>query len=115
MESVLALGGAFLQTPNSGFFAPYIFMLDDIEDPFYQAVVTGENVRLREEASSKSKIISSLNWNLVDIVMLDEYTEETINGETHYWVKVKTHDGQTGFVYGKYVRTPVDYRAGFKK
>ena len=115
LETVLSLGGAFFDETENSFYAPYIFMLEDIDDPYTQAVIIGEKVRLREEPSSKAKIINSLNWNLVEFVNQDEYTEETINGETHFWQKVKTTNNETGFVFGKYVRSPIDFRVGFSK
>ena len=115
LEAILKLGGAFFDETENSFYAPYIFMLEDIDDPYTQAVIIGEKVRLREEPSSKAKIINSLNWNLVEFVSQDEYTEETIDGETHFWQKVKTTNNETGFVYGKYVRSPIDFRVGFSK
>lgn len=115
LEEVLMLGGGFSEFSKRGFYAPYVFVLEDIDDPYSQAVIIGENVRLRDQASSKGKIIGSLGWDLVEIIYEDELPEETINGETHFWQKVKTAQGQTGFVYGKYTRLPIDYRAGFSQ
>ncbi len=115
LETVLQLGGGFAEYRKIGFYAPYIFVLEDIEDPFEEAIIIGERVRLRDQPSGKSKITGSLSWDLVNLVQHDEYVEETIGGETYPWIKVKTNSGETGFVFGKYVRSPIDFRAGFAK
>ena len=115
LETILGLGGAFWDETKSSFYAPYIFMLEDIDDPYMQGVIIGENVRLREQAGSNSKIIGALSWDLVEFVEQDDFVEETINGETHPWKKVKTSKGEIGYVYEKYVRSPIDFRAGFSK
>ena len=115
MEAILRLGGAFYDKNNNSFYAPYLFMLEDIDDPFTQSIVVGEKVRLRDKASSSGKIITLLNWDLVEFVHQEEQFEETIGGEKHFWQKVKTENDATGFVYGKYVRSPIDFRAGFTK
>jgi len=88
MEDLLHLGGAFSDKNNASFYAPYLFMLEDIDDPFTQSVVVGEKVRLRDKASSSGKIITTLNWNLVEFVHQEEQVEETISGEKHFWQKV---------------------------
>lgn len=115
MEEILILGGGFLDFSKKGFYAPFIFILEDIDDPYTQAVIIGEKVRLRDQPSSQGKIIGSLGWDLVEIINDSEQPEETINSETHLWQKVKTVRGETGFVYGKYIRSPIDFRAGFKQ
>ncbi len=113
--AILKLGGGFGNWDPDHFYAPYIFVLEDIDDPYTGAIVTGENVRLRAGPSSKSDILGSLSWDLVEIQDQAEYANETIGGESHVWQKVKTAKAETGFVYEKYLRTPVDYRAGFVK
>ncbi len=115
LEEILVLGGGFSVFDKIGFYAPYIYVLDDIEDPFTQVVIIGENVRLRDQPSSKGKVIGSLSWDLADLLSEESSIEETINGETHLWQKVKSVNGETGYVYGKYIRSPIDFRAGFKQ
>ncbi len=113
-KAVLSLGGGFGDPSKTAFYAPYIMLLRDIEDPYNQSIVIGENVRLREQPASNSNIIASLSWNLVTMIPQTDFHEETIGGETHSWQYVKTHDGKTGYVFGKYIRSPNDFRAGFQ-
>ena len=113
LETILSLGGAFWDETKNSFCAPYVFMLDDIDDPYNQAVIVGEKVRLREQPNSNAKITSSLSWDLVEFVDQEDFVEETINGETHPWKKIKTSTNQVGYVFAKYIRSPIDFRAGF--
>ncbi len=115
MKEVLMLGGGFLSFNKTSFYAPYIFILKDIEDPYSQAVIVGENVRLRDQPHRQGKIIGSLSWDLVEVIYEEGSIEEIINGETHFWQKVKNASGEAGYVYGKYIRSPIDFRAGFSQ
>ncbi len=110
----LELGGSFSSYQNKKRYgAPYVYMLEVFEDVFFEGVVIGDNVRLREKPSSDAKIVGSLSWDHVKIENEDNATKETINGEENYWLKLKTLKGEKGYAYGKYVRTPIDYRIGF--
>ena len=115
LSQVLNLGGAFSENSNLQFCAPYIFNLNDIEDPFEQGIILGEGVRLREAPELNAKIITALNWEKVDLLAQSAPKKESINGETHYWQKIKTNKDITGFVFGKYLRVPVDYRICWEK
>ncbi len=115
LGSVLKLGGAFGQHSNYQFCAPYISNLEDIQDPFEEGVVIGEGVRVRAHPNSKAKVLKSLSWEKVEILMQVNAQTEVIDGEKHYWQKINTSEDLEGFVYGKFIRTPVDYRAWFEK
>lgn len=116
LGDVLKLGGAFGKNSNYEFCAPYLFFtVDDFEDPFTQGVITGEGVRIRAEANSTSKVIANISWEKVNLMYQDRAKEETIDGESYSWKKIQLADGQEGFVYGKFLRVPVDYRIWLKK
>ena len=113
LRRCLELGGGFGQ--SSGFFAPYLFVSEGLGDPYESGVIVGENVRLRDQPSTKGKILASLSWDLVEVQYTDNAVQETIDGETEYWVPINTANGEKGYVFGKYLRTAVDYRIGFQK
>ncbi len=111
----LELGGAFYDGDKNAFFAPYVFLSEEL-DPFENGVVIGDNVRLREATGSSSKVVGSLSWDKFTLVEYEgDYEVEEINGESFPWIPVKTDNGEQGFVFAKYLRTPGDYRAGFSK
>lgn len=99
---------------NKRFVAPYVFSLDFISDPFQEGVIIGDNVRLRDAPGTDSNIIGGLSWDHYSVLETSD-TQEEIGGESHYWVKLKTMKGEEGYVYGKYTRSPIDFRAFFAK
>ena len=108
-------GGAFIDPNNQLFIAPYQSVIDDFEDPFSEGVIIGTDVRLREAPSTKSKVLDALDWDKVSIIYENNAQEETIGDETHYWQKIKTAKGQTGYVWGKYLGYSAGYRTAFEK
>ena len=114
LDKVLSNGGTFSDQGNM-FTAPYTFAnWPPSVDAFTHLVVDGAGVRLRKNPSLQSDILANLNH---DIVLLVENTDEklTIDGETFPWVKVKTLNDEEGYVWGKYLISAIDYRAGFRK
>lgn len=111
---VLDGGGAF-QNGGKTFIAPYVFATwPDSEDAFDQVAITGAGVRVRSQPNLQSRIITSLSYSVVEFVQRTDQ-ELTIDAETHSWMKIKTPDGQEGFVWGKYVASPIGFRAGFER
>jgi hypothetical protein len=118
---VITNGGSFLKTTpktsgkNSIFFAPYVFQAfpEDL-DVFKHSVVIGKNVNLRKDGKADAPVIAVLSYN---IVMVDE--ENSIEGRgkdgVMDWYAVETLGGKKGFVKAEYVRSPVNFRAGFEK
>jgi hypothetical protein len=94
------------------FTAPYIFegFPGDL-DSFEHGVVFGTNVNLREKPSVDSKVVAQLSHNVVRI----EETKLTEDDGRPDWYRVKTLGGKAGWVKGDYIRSPIDYRAGFEK
>lgn len=73
------------------------------ETPDIDLKIIGDVVNVRENPSTKAKIISSLKFG--DMVKLLEVTKriETIYETEAPWVRVLTPDGKTGFIFGSLV------------
>lgn len=115
LESILKMGGVFEE--DGSFSAPYTFAkFPDDADGFESVVCISSNVFLRASPSSASHIIKKLCYDIVTFA--DEkngkYDYWRIKGKTG-WLKVKTHEGEEGYVSNKYIRSPIDYRAAFVK
>lgn len=110
----LELGGGFDNYNNkTRFTAPYLFLLDVFDDPFTEGVIVGDNVRLRNGQGLDSKIVGSLSWDHVTFSFDNDAKMDTIGGVADYWMNVKTLSGESGYVFGKYARSPIDYRVAF--
>lgn len=113
IHDVLELGGTF--DGNDRFYVPYIFStFPEQYDPFEFCAITGEAVRMRDQPSLEGKVIAALSYEIVKYLDASAETE-TINGEKHQWMKVMRANDQEGYIYGKYVRSPIDYRMGLEK
>lgn len=108
LGTVLAMGGIFLDRET--FSAPYIFSAwpDAIDAFFHVATVTPTELRARPAADAAS--LRALPANLV-LQLADTGTEVLPDG----WMKVIEASGKSGYVEGKAVRSPIDFRAGFQK
>lgn len=116
MATCLELGGKFNNYDGrTRFAAPYIYMLEVFDDPYQEGIIVGEKVRLRDAPGLKSKVIGSLSWDYYIRSNVENYEEEEIDGEKHAWIKLKTLNGESGYVFGKYARSIIDYRVGFVK
>ncbi|MEQ1603527.1 MAG: SH3 domain-containing protein [Pyrinomonadaceae bacterium] len=111
---VVKNGGAFEKGGTSSFMAPYTFSSwpDDV-DGFEYHVIFGNNVNLRREPDMTAEIVGKLSYNVVKI------EPETVpkSGKSEYpdWWQVTTLGGLTGYVKREFVRSHIDYRAGFVK
>jgi len=115
--AVIRNGGAFSgegRNKMNLFTAPYTFSNwpDDI-DGFEYHVIFGNRVNLREGPSMTAAVIGQLSYNIVKID--DPASVMKPGGEGLDWAKVETLGGKTGFVKGEFVRSHIDYRAGFEK
>ncbi len=108
-------GGDF---DNKLFTAPYTFSSwpDDV-DGFDYNVIFGNNVNLREAPSADAKVIGKLSYNVVkvDFEKSAKVGKPGTDQEKVTWYQVTTMGGLTGFVSSEYVRSHIDYRAGFEK
>lgn len=113
--TVLTSGGTFDKRRRNAFYAPYLFTTfpDDIDQFEYQAIF-GNNVNLREKPDLNAPIVASLSYNVVKIDYQNSIRSPK-NDEEVLWLKIETLGGKKGFVKPEYVRSSIDYRAGFEK
>lgn len=95
------------------FTAPYSFdgFPSDL-DAFEHDVIFGNNVNLRETPAMDGKVVDRLSYNVVINV---ETRVKPGTNDVPDWIQIKTLGGKTGWVKAEYVRSPIDYRAGFEK
>lgn len=113
---VIINGGSFVKAGKSSiFFAPYVFgsFPEDL-DAFEHRVIIGNNVNLRKEGNINAPVVALLSYNIVKV---DEDSSIEGRGKDGVmdWYAVETLGGKRGFVKAEYVRSPVEYRAGFEK
>jgi hypothetical protein len=111
---VIKNGGAFDKGSKTSFMAPYTFSSwpDDV-DGFDYEVIFGKNVNLRKEPNMNAEVVSKLSYNVVEV----EYetlgkSDKSVDPE---WLPVTTKGGLKGFVKSEFVRSHIDFRAGFTK
>lgn len=116
LESVLQQGGTFSSAGGRrSFTAPYTFSnWPDQYDAFEYMVVQGTGVRFRALPELNGKIITNLSHDIVKILDRNG-PEQTIGGETHNWAQVESLDGEMGYVWGKFLQSPIDFRARFEE
>ena len=111
---VIKNGGAFDKTDKTSFMAPYTFTAwpDDV-DGFEYEVIFGNNVNLRKEPNMKSEVVAKLSYNVVKIQL--ELVPKSGKSEYPGWWLIKTLGGLEGYVKKEFVRSHIDFRAGFTK
>ncbi len=116
LRNVLQLGGTFEGENRNVFSAPYVFStFSQGYDAHEYGAIVGEGVRVRNAPKRNGKIVRSASYDIVRLIYEKDLPIERIGGEKHPWVKVQFSDDTEGYVYGKYVRGQVDYRAFFEK
>jgi hypothetical protein len=113
---VITNGGDFtFSDDNKIFYAPYTFngFPADI-DSFDYSAIFGNNVNLRADPDPKSKPVARLSYNIVRVDYQNSVKKSGSEDE-YTWLKIETLGGKKGFVSAEYVRSPIDYRAGFQK
>lgn len=106
LGTVLALGGKF--TDRTTFNAPYISAAwPEQFDGFEYIAVVGKDVRLREKASTNSKVIATVSYVILPLAPEGQWKEQ--------WTKVKAPNGKPAYIASAYIRSPVGYRAFFEK
>lgn len=111
---VIMNGGGFSKEGRTKLFvAPYTFSdwPEDL-DGFDHHAIFGNNVNLREKPSTDSRVIGQLSFN---VVRVDGDASVVDTKGKYTWVKVTTLGGKTGFVNAEFIRSPIDFRAGFEK
>jgi hypothetical protein len=102
LARMLALGGTL---KDGNYSVPYVIdrFPEDL-DAFDHAAITGRGVWLRSGASTSSRGIRKLDYEIVRVQSMEDD-----------WWPVETLDGKRGFVSAKYVQSPVGWRAYFSK
>lgn len=115
LGTVLNNGGVFDKENSNTFYAPYLFSVfpEDIDAFEYQAIF-GNNVNLRAKPDINSPIVASLSYNIVKTDWEKSIKSKTNQNEA-LWLKIETLGGKKGYVKPEFVRSSIDYRAGFEK
>ncbi|MDI6757498.1 MAG: SH3 domain-containing protein [Endomicrobiia bacterium] len=115
LEYILNLGGAFEK--DGSFNAPYTFAgFPDFADGFESVVCVSSNVFLRASPSASGPVVKKLCYDILTFAddRNGKYDYWRVKGKAG-WLKVRTRQGEEGYVLNKYVRSPIDYRASFSK
>ena len=115
-QPVIRNGGTFsVEGRQKLFWAPYTFMsFPEGLDGFEHEAIFGSNVNLREKPIANAAVITTLSYNIVKVDY--QKSVKLRNSESEYdWLKIETLGGKKGYVKADYVRSPIDYRAGFEK
>ena len=114
VAQLLRLGGTFGES-KSEFWAPYVFSRfpDDYSGFDFSAIIA-KDVRVRSEPNDKAPMITSLSYDIVLNLSGGDLPEPKSKTDPA-WVRIRLPDGREGFVSAQFIRSPTDYRAGFKK
>lgn len=112
---VLTHGGTFDKDNKGIFYAPYLFTnFPDSVDEFEHQAIFGNNVNLRSKPDLNSPVVTSLSYNIVKTDYQNSIKSPT-NRNEFLWLKIETLGGKKGFVKPEFVRSAIDYRAGFER
>jgi hypothetical protein len=113
LSEILSRGGSFDSGKRTSFSAPYVYSNwpDDI-DSYSHLAITGEDVLVRREPGLDATAIAALSYDIVELARSDEPHPQK---DGHVWVRIKLKNGRSGYVSQKFIRSPIDYRAGFEK
>ena len=116
LDQVLRLGGQFADTTQRVFIAPYVYaMWPDAYDAFTHGAITGSRVRVREKPGTEAAVLGALTYDIVGYSGTRTPHADTIGSDAYPWYQVTLDDGRTGWVFGKYFRSPIDFRAAFER
>lgn len=119
LKNAILLGGTFGDENPNSYYTPYLHTrFPEDYDAFEYAAITGKEVNIRDKPTTKGKLVTQLTYDIVKILQYDmeqAKQSQTIGGQTHNWQKIEMSDGKIGYVWGKFCRSPIDYRAGFSK
>lgn len=114
LKHILRNGGVFDPTRDN-FVAPYyVATFPDGYDLHKTGVITGEGVRVRAGTDVNSEILKTISYDILPILSWKEKMD-TIDGEEYSWVKVRYEANKEGYIYGKYIWSPLDYSAVFTR
>jgi hypothetical protein len=110
LSEIVRLGGTFRgEGTDRMFWAPHVYSRwPDSIDAFEHVAAIRDGVPVREQADERSRVVATLNWSIVRIL-------DTPSGEPRPWRRVRAPGGAEGWVRTGDVRSPIGYRAGFRK
>jgi hypothetical protein len=116
LETILSMGGAFSTEEGVRYFcAPYVSSSwpDDagLDSPPYYAVV-GDRVLVRQGPASRSPVVTSLSYDIVEDIDRRPEPEQLSSGYTKIMIPGTNY---TGYVSSLYLRSSMDFRACFKR
>ncbi len=113
LEDVLQRGGVY-GAERKSFQAPYYAAtFPDSEDAMEMAAINAREVRMREGSSLNGKVIRNISFEIVT-VLEQSAEQEIIDGRSYPWYRIKTKGGTEGWVYGRFIGSPIGYRAQFE-
>ncbi len=99
------------------FMAPYVSSYTNDLDGYEELAIIGRRVRLRRGPHPQAEVLALLTYDVVSIVHeLDGGRDEVLSLDSPAsWAAVRTGDGTVGYVFARYVRSPIDVRFFFEK
>lgn len=80
-----------------------------------EGAITG-NINVRQRPSLDAPVVARLSYDIVKRAPDPPAAQaEKLPAARAEWVKVVTPAGKQGYVAAPYVRSPIDYRASFRK
>ncbi|PTB97029.1 hypothetical protein C9994_04690 [Marivirga lumbricoides] len=124
MKHILQLDRGKLKQEDV-YFIPYVFSeWPETYDPFEHSAITGLNVNVRNKPGlANSQVLGQLTYDIVKVNYEKSYPSfgspriKNVNyiGEK-LWYYIESLDGKlNGYVYWKYIWSPVNYRLGVTK
>jgi hypothetical protein len=109
LAEILRLGGSFIgEGEDRTFWAPYVYSAwPEDYDPFEHVAATSGGVSVRDRPDAAARAVATADWAILQLRGEGPASES--------WRSVRTHGGQQGYVEAAAVRSPIDYRAGFRR
>ncbi len=112
LKLVLDMGGNF--DSKTEFSAPYVYSAFPSDlDGFETIVVTAPDAVMRDKPKADAPVVRKLDHDILTIVTPAKKLQH--ESGPNDWLEVKDAAGKQGFVLQRDMRSPIDFRAGFKK
>jgi hypothetical protein len=123
LSSILTGGGSFSERDgHREFCGPYVVsqwskvvqQLPKGSDSLDYVVITGQDVAVRRDPRVTGPIVTTLSYDVVKSVPNSQVLDRSTAGFSS-WIKIKTPNGQEGFVPDSYIQGPMDFGACFRR
>jgi hypothetical protein len=112
LKLVLDMGGNF--DSKTEFSAPYVYSAFPSDlDGFESVVVTAADAVMRDKPKGDAAVVRKLDFDILTLVAGAKKIQHEAGPDD--WLEVKDAAGHHGFVLQQDVRSPIDFRGGFKK